>query len=53
MVLTKAHLVMEDYKNAIKKINVELGKKENQALEWREKVKKAQAGLTDMEKQIK
>lgn len=50
--LTKAHLVLEDYKKAIKRINELLGKKEREALEGRERVKKADNGLVDIENKI-
>lgn len=43
---------MEDYKKAIMKINELLGKRERQALQAKEKVKKAEEALKDMNKKL-
>ena len=50
--MAKAHLVMEDYKKAIVKINEILPKKEKEAQLSKEKVEKNQKALIDMEKKF-
>ena len=52
MLLAKAHLVMEEYKRAIIKINEVLPKKEKEAHNAKEKVKKNEKALADMDKKF-
>lgn len=52
MQLARAHLIMEDYKKAIIKINGLLDKREREALLAKQKVKKAEEGLKDMDKKL-
>ena len=52
ILLARAHLIMEDYKRAIIKINELLSKKEKEAMQSKQKVIKSEETLKDMDKNL-